>query len=91
MKCASSAAVAGSLPFPVLDDMLHAEDKGLMCSPMLREACSCRPDVFPIPGTKRLKYLEENAAAFFVELTQEDKHFLEDTFHEDKVSIGLHD
>lgn len=49
------------------------------------------PDVFPIPGTKRLKYLEENAAAFFVELTQEDKHFLEDTFHEDKVSIGLHD
>jgi len=44
------------------------------------------PDVFPIPGTKRLKYLEENAAAFFVELTHEDKQFLEETFHEDKVS-----
>jgi len=47
------------------------------------------PDVFPIPGTKRLKYLEENAAAFFVELTPEDKQFLEDTFHEDKVSTTL--
>ena len=45
------------------------------------------PDVFPIPGTKRLKYLEENAAAYFVELTAEDKRFLEETFHVDKVSI----
>jgi diketogulonate reductase-like aldo/keto reductase len=44
------------------------------------------PDVFPIPGTKRIKYLKENAAAYFVELTAEDKTFLEDTFHEDKVS-----
>lgn len=43
------------------------------------------PDVFPIPGTKRLKYLEENAVAYFLELTTEDKRFLEDTFHEDKV------
>ena len=42
--------------------------------------------MFPIPGTKRIKYLEENAAAYFVELTAEDKKFLEDTFHEDKVS-----
>ena len=47
------------------------------------------PDVFPIPGTKRLKYLEENAAAYFVELTAEDKRYLEETFHEDKVSIPL--
>ena len=45
-------------------------------------------DVFPIPGTKRLKYLEENAAAFFVELTPEDKRFLEDTFHQDNVSAA---
>lgn len=42
--------------------------------------------MFPIPGTKRIKYLEENAAAYSVELTAEDKKFLEDTFHEDKVS-----
>ena len=46
-------------------------------------------DVFPIPGTKRLKYLEENAAAFFVELTPEDKRFLEDTFHQDNVSAAV--
>ncbi|CAL5229031.1 g12278 [Coccomyxa viridis] len=46
------------------------------------------PDVFPIPGTKRLKYLEENAVAYFLELTTEDKRFLEDTFHEDKVVGG---
>ena len=45
--------------------------------------------MFPIPGTKRLKYLEENAAAFFVELTPEEKRFLEDTFHQDNVSTPL--
>ena len=45
--------------------------------------------MFPIPGTKRLQYLEENAAAYFVELTMEDKRFLEETFREDKVSDCL--
>ena len=29
-------------------------------------------DIVPIPGTKRRKYLEENAAAVDVELTDED-------------------
>ena len=29
-------------------------------------------DVFPIPGTKRLKYLEENIAAFNVKLSKEE-------------------
>ena len=29
-------------------------------------------DVVPIPGTKRRKYLEENAAAVDVELTDDD-------------------
>ena len=29
-------------------------------------------DVVPIPGTKRRKYLEENAAAAEIELTDED-------------------
>jgi aryl-alcohol dehydrogenase-like predicted oxidoreductase len=29
-------------------------------------------DVVPIPGTKRRKYLEENAAAVNVELTRDD-------------------
>jgi aryl-alcohol dehydrogenase-like predicted oxidoreductase len=38
-------------------------------------------DIIPIPGTKRLKYLEENWASLDVELTDEDekevRHFLE--------------
>jgi aryl-alcohol dehydrogenase-like predicted oxidoreductase len=29
-------------------------------------------DIVPIPGTKRRKYLEENAAAVDVELTRDD-------------------
>lgn len=29
-------------------------------------------DVFPIPGTKRIKYLEENVAAYQVKLTKDD-------------------
>ena len=29
-------------------------------------------DVFPIPGTKRVKYLEENIAAFDVKLSKEE-------------------
>ncbi|KAH6646555.1 aldo-keto reductase [Truncatella angustata] len=29
-------------------------------------------DIFPIPGTSKIKYLEENTAASIVELTQED-------------------
>lgn len=38
-------------------------------------------DVFPIPGTKKLKYLEENWGALNVQLTNEDvaeiRHFVE--------------
>jgi aryl-alcohol dehydrogenase-like predicted oxidoreductase len=34
-------------------------------------------DVFPIPGTKRRKYLEQNVAAFDVELTDDDVAQLE--------------
>ncbi len=35
-------------------------------------------DIVPIPGTKRRKYLEENAAAAEVELTDEDLHRIEE-------------
>jgi aryl-alcohol dehydrogenase-like predicted oxidoreductase len=35
-------------------------------------------DVFPIPGTKRRKYLEENAAAFDIELTDAELDALEE-------------
>ena len=35
-------------------------------------------DIVPIPGTKRVRYLEENAAAVDVELTDEDLARLDD-------------
>jgi aryl-alcohol dehydrogenase-like predicted oxidoreductase len=37
-------------------------------------------DVVPIPGTKRVRYLEENAAAADVELTDEELERLEEVF-----------
>ncbi len=40
------------------------------------------PDVFPIPGTKRLKYLEENVAAAFIELTSSERKDLEAIFEQ---------
>jgi aryl-alcohol dehydrogenase-like predicted oxidoreductase len=36
------------------------------------------PDVVPIPGTKRVAYLEENAAAADVELSEEDLRRLDE-------------
>ncbi|MEN3314881.1 MAG: hypothetical protein V7605_1115, partial [Acidimicrobiaceae bacterium] len=35
------------------------------------------PDIVPIPGTKRLRYLEENVAAAEVELDAEDLAWLD--------------
>jgi aryl-alcohol dehydrogenase-like predicted oxidoreductase len=35
-------------------------------------------DIFPIPGTKRLSYLEENAAAFHIKLSAEELKLLEE-------------
>ncbi|EIE27641.1 aldo/keto reductase [Coccomyxa subellipsoidea C-169] len=43
------------------------------------------PDVFPIPGTKRIKYLEENAAAFHIQLNSDEKAYLEEIFNPEKV------
>jgi aryl-alcohol dehydrogenase-like predicted oxidoreductase len=37
-------------------------------------------DIVPIPGTKRRKYLEENAGALDLELTDDDVQRLEDAF-----------
>jgi aryl-alcohol dehydrogenase-like predicted oxidoreductase len=37
-------------------------------------------DIVPIPGTKRVKYLEENAAAVDVELTDDDLRRLDEAF-----------
>jgi aryl-alcohol dehydrogenase-like predicted oxidoreductase len=38
---------------------------------------ACGNDVVPIPGTKRVAYLEENAAAADVALTEEDRRWIE--------------
>jgi aryl-alcohol dehydrogenase-like predicted oxidoreductase len=37
-------------------------------------------DVVPIPGTKRREYLEQNAAASNVELTEDELHELDKAF-----------
>jgi aryl-alcohol dehydrogenase-like predicted oxidoreductase len=39
---------------------------------MARSGTAGSPEVVPIPGTKRVRYLEENAAAADVELSEED-------------------
>lgn len=43
-------------------------------------------DVFPIPGTKRIKYLEENVAALGIQISPQVKAELEDIFHPDNVA-----
>lgn len=40
------------------------------------------PDVFPIPGTKRIKYLEENVAAAFIELSPAERKDIEVIFEQ---------
>ncbi|HLJ84654.1 MAG TPA: aldo/keto reductase [Candidatus Eremiobacteraceae bacterium] len=44
------------------------------------------PDIVPIPGTKRLRYLEENVAAETVKITSEDMTELETALSPDKVA-----
>ncbi|MEA2487261.1 MAG: hypothetical protein QOF16_915 [Actinomycetota bacterium] len=44
------------------------------------------PDIVPIPGTKRRKYLEDNAAATSVELTAEDLKKLDEAFPKEAVA-----
>jgi len=43
-------------------------------------------DIVPIPGTKRVKYVEENAGAASVELTKADIEELESTFTRDAAA-----
>ena len=51
--------------------------------------CVQGEDVFPIPGTKRVKYLEQNAAAFQIKLTAEDIKQLETVFATDQVEFSI--
>jgi aryl-alcohol dehydrogenase-like predicted oxidoreductase len=42
--------------------------------------------IFPIPGTKRIKYLEENLKAVGIKLTSEDLEEIEQAFPKNAVS-----
>jgi len=55
-----------------------AAEKGVTPAQLaLAWALSRGPDIVPIPGTKRVRYLEENVAATDVELTKEDLERIE--------------
>ncbi len=55
-----------------------AAEKGITSSQFaLAWVLSRGPDIVPIPGTKRVRYLEENVAATDVELTKEDLERIE--------------
>lgn len=54
-----------------------AEEKG--CTPgqlTLAWLMSQGNDIFPIPGTKKIKYLEENVGAMDVQLTEEEERVI---------------
>jgi aryl-alcohol dehydrogenase-like predicted oxidoreductase len=67
-------------------DLLHevedlARAKGITPSQLALAWVLARgEDIVPIPGTKRVKYLEENAAAAAVELTRDDMQRIEQVF-----------
>ena len=70
-KVRSLAAAKGCTPGQLALAWVHAQGE----------------DVFPIPGTKRIKYLEENVAAAHIKLTAEDKQALESIFDAKDVSV----
>ncbi|HEY0050739.1 MAG TPA: aldo/keto reductase, partial [Pyrinomonadaceae bacterium] len=66
-----------------------AKEKGITASQLaLAWVLAQGNDVVPIPGTKRRKYLEQNAAAADVILSQEDLASIEDVFPKD-AAAGL--
>ncbi|HEX8734816.1 MAG TPA: aldo/keto reductase [Pyrinomonadaceae bacterium] len=66
-----------------------AKEKGITASQLaLAWVLAQGDDIVPIPGTKRRKYLEQNAAAADVVLSQEDLARIEDVFPKD-AAAGL--
>jgi aryl-alcohol dehydrogenase-like predicted oxidoreductase len=58
-----------------------ASEKGITSSQLaIAWVLAQGDDIVPIPGTKRVKYLEENAAAVDVVLSRDDLQRLEDAF-----------
>jgi aryl-alcohol dehydrogenase-like predicted oxidoreductase len=64
-----------------------AKEKGVTTSQLaLAWVLAQGQDIVPIPGTKRRKYLEQNAAAADIILSQEELAAIEDVFPKDAVS-----
>lgn len=64
-----------------------AREKGITASQLaLAWVLAQGQDIVPIPGTKRRKYLEQNAEAANIILSQEDLASIEDVFPKDAVS-----
>jgi aryl-alcohol dehydrogenase-like predicted oxidoreductase len=64
-----------------------AAEKGVTASQLaLAWVLSRGDDVVPIPGTKRVKYVEENAKAAEIELTDDDLRRLDDAFPKDAAA-----
>lgn len=64
-----------------------AKEKGVTTSQLaLAWVLAQGQDIVPIPGTKRVKYLEQNAAATEVILSQEELAAIEGVFPKDAVS-----
>ncbi len=58
-----------------------AEEKGILPAQLaLAWVLAQGPDIVPIPGTKRVRYLEQNVAAAEVELTVEDLKRIDEVF-----------
>lgn len=66
-----------------------AKEKGITASQLaIAWTLAQGDDIVPIPGTKRRKYLEQNAAAVDVKLTSEELEQIEEVFPQD-AAAGL--
>jgi len=58
-----------------------AQEKGVTASQLaLAWVLAQGDDIVPIPGTKRVKYLEENAQSVDIQLTDDELHRIEEAF-----------
>jgi len=67
-----------------------ADEKGCTAA-QLALAWTLAQGVLPIPGTRRIKYLEENAASVDIELTAEDLSRIESASPKDAAQGGRYD
>ena len=66
-----------------------ASEKGCTSSQLALAWVMAQGDfIFPIPGTKRIKYLEENAGAVNVNFNKEELKAIDDVFPKD-AAAGL--